>query len=67
MRFFEYFLAETAGRAYPILGNVFPRGTGCYAVIGVADCGIIFVSAGTNVYHFCILLFSYYKRFYVNQ
>ena len=45
----KHILAETANGAYKILGNFFPGCAGSDAVIGIADFGIINISAGTNI------------------
>jgi hypothetical protein len=43
--FRELVFAYSADGAYPILGEFFKRGSGCYAVVGIAYGGIILVSA----------------------
>ena len=43
--FGELVFAYSADGAYPILGEFFKRGAGCYAVVGIAYGGIILVSA----------------------
>ncbi len=57
LRFLKSVLAEAAGGADPIGGNIFPGSAGSYAVIGIANGGIVFIAAGANVFfHNCISL-----------
>ena len=54
-------LAESANGAFEVLGDVLPLGSGGDAVVGVADCGVVFISTGANVFHnFKVLLKSFY-------
>ena len=41
----EFVLADAAYGAYPVCGKVFEGGAGSDAVVGIAVCGIVFVSA----------------------
>lgn len=55
--FFERIFAETANRAFPAFGNIFPRGTGRYTVIGIADSGVVNITARTNKFFHVITSF----------
>jgi hypothetical protein len=49
----KHILADTAQRAYPILGNVLPAGTRRNAVVRIAHSLVIDISADfANVFHF---------------
>ena len=53
----ECILAQSAGGAYPILGDIFPGRAGCDTVVGIAFCRIIHIAARAFVFiHVCILL-----------
>ena len=44
-------LVQTADRASPILGNVLPGGSWRYAVFGIANRGIVHISARALIFH----------------
>ena len=46
---FKGILIESAPRTNPIFGKIFPCSAGSYAVIRIADCGIIYIAAGANM------------------
>jgi hypothetical protein len=48
----ESVLTKTANGAFEVLGNLLPRRAGSDAVIGIAKCGVVFISTGANVFHF---------------
>jgi hypothetical protein len=50
LRFVEHIFAETADRADPIFWYIFPGCAGRYTVVGIADCRIIDITAGTFVH-----------------
>ena len=45
LRFFEFIFAYTAERAGPIFRQIFESGAGSDTVVGIADFGIIFITA----------------------
>ena len=49
--YFEGVLAKAADGAFKVFGDFFPRGAGSDAVIGIADGGVVFIAAGTYVFH----------------
>ena len=49
--FFKGVFAKSADRAFEVFGDIFPRGTGGNAVVGVAEDRIVFIAAGANVFH----------------
>ena len=49
---FKGVFAEAADGAYPILGYILPRSTGSDAVFLIADFGVIFITAGANIFHY---------------
>ena len=58
LRLVKRVLAQPTDGAYPILRDVFPGGAGSYAVIGIAQLGIVYIAAGAFVFfHRCVLLF----------
>ena len=52
----ESVLTQSADGALEILGQVLKGGAGGNAVVGIADGGVVLVTAGTNVFHGMILL-----------
>ena len=42
-------LAQAAGGAHPVVGDLVPRGAGGDAVVGIAHSGVILIAAGANV------------------
>lgn len=50
----ELVFADTAHGAYPGVGDLVKRGAGGYAVVGVADGGVVFPAADV-AYVFCIV------------
>ena len=53
--FAEIILADSAKGAGKILGQIFKGGAGLNAVVGIADGGVVLVTAGANVFHGMIL------------
>ena len=47
----ELVFPQAAGGANPVFGNVFPGRAGGYAVVGVAQGGVIDIAAGALVFH----------------
>lgn len=45
----ERILAQAADRAYPILRHIFPGCAGGYAVVGIANCGVVHIAAGAYI------------------
>jgi hypothetical protein len=43
--FFEIVLGCTAYGAFPVFGNVFPLGSGGYAIVGITGVGVIDIAA----------------------
>ena len=55
----ELVLADRAERADPVFGDFFPRRAGGYAVLGIAELGVIDIAADvTDIFHAQILLYS---------
>ena len=42
---------QTAYGANPVLGNILPRGSGSYAVIGISHCGIVNIATGAYIFY----------------
>ena len=58
LRLIKRVLAQPTDGAYPILRDVLPGGAGSYAVVRVAQLGIVYIAAGAFVFfHRCVLLF----------
>ena len=56
--FGELILTDAAERAEPIFGNIFPSGAGSNAIFGIAEFGVVNITAKiTNVLHNNLLLF----------
>lgn len=49
---FKGVFAEAADGAYPILGYILPRSAGSDAVFLIAYFGVIYITAGANIFHF---------------
>ena len=60
----EHILAQTANRANPILGDIFPLSAGSDSAIGVANSRVINIATGANVLFqdFILLSHKYYAQ-----
>ena len=52
----ESVLTQSADGALEILGQILKGGAGLNAVVGIANGGVVLVTAGANVFHGMILL-----------
>ena len=58
----EGVFAKAADRALEVLGKLLEGGAGGDAVIGIAEDGVVFVTAGADVFHSCNLLLAILLR-----
>ena len=72
--FLQLFDYSSVNASLPIFGDIFPRCSGCYSVIGVTDSRVINVSAGTFIFFHSekppLLfsnLFAHYLRYCVHN
>ena len=49
LRLLKDILAQAAGGAHPVVGDLVPRGAGGDAVVGVTHGGVVLIAAGADI------------------